>query len=178
MIHLGADSRSRIVSKGITAGNLQYTYRWLVSVHPKAKNCRNYTQCDSLLIGESCRSHSVPYIEVTNNSSRVEHEVTTSKVDDDQTLFIADNAELMKKPLLFGCQWLLPNSTAVASDGICNGTQTAGSNITRGISWLILDNLCRINYLTVIHHLFFRIGNNSTQVYSLSGYMMKISNNE
>ena len=87
MIHLGADSRSRIVSKGISAGYAQNTYRGLVSVHPKAKNCRNYTQCDSLLIGESCGAHTVPYIEVKNNSSRVEHEATTSKVDDDQLFY-------------------------------------------------------------------------------------------
>ncbi len=87
MVHLGRDSRSRIVSKGISAGRAQNTYRGLVSVHPKAKNCRNHTQCDSLLIGESCGAHTVPYIEVKNNSSRVEHEATTSKVDEDQLFY-------------------------------------------------------------------------------------------
>ncbi len=87
MIHLGADSRSRIVSKGISAGHAQNTYRGLVSVHPRAKGSRNYTQCDSLLIGEDCGAHTVPYIEVKNNSSRVEHEATTSKVDDDQLFY-------------------------------------------------------------------------------------------
>lgn len=87
MLHLGRNSRSRIVSKGISAGRAQNTYRGLVSVHPKAKGSRNYTQCDSLLIGNRCGAHTVPYIEVKNNSSRVEHEATTSKVDDDQLFY-------------------------------------------------------------------------------------------
>ncbi|SNS74767.1 Fe-S cluster assembly protein SufB [Tropicimonas sediminicola] len=87
MVHLGKNTRSRIVSKGISAGKAQNTYRGLVSVHPKAKESRNYTQCDSLLIGSTCGAHTVPYIEVKNNSSRVEHEATTSKVDDDQLFY-------------------------------------------------------------------------------------------
>ncbi|TCO72364.1 Fe-S cluster assembly protein SufB [Rhodovulum euryhalinum] len=87
MVHLGKNTRSRIVSKGISAGHAQNTYRGLVSMHPKAKNSRNYTQCDSLLIGSTCGAHTVPYIEVRNNSSRVEHEATTSKVDDDQLFY-------------------------------------------------------------------------------------------
>lgn len=87
MVHLGQGSKSRIVSKGISAGKAQNTYRGLVSVHPRASNCRNYTQCDSLLIGENCGAHTVPYIEVKNNTSRVEHEATTSKVDEDQLFY-------------------------------------------------------------------------------------------
>ena len=87
MIHLGKNTKSRIVSKGISAGKAQNTYRGLVSMHPKAKHSRNYTQCDSLLIGDKCGAHTVPYIEVKNNSSRVEHEATTSKVDDDQLFY-------------------------------------------------------------------------------------------
>ena len=87
MIHLGKNTRSRIVSKGISAGRAQNTYRGLVSMHPRATNSRNYTQCDSLLIGENCGAHTVPYIEVKNTSSRVEHEATTSKVDDDQLFY-------------------------------------------------------------------------------------------
>ncbi|PYF12969.1 iron-regulated ABC transporter membrane component SufB [Rhodobacter viridis] len=87
MVHLGKNTRSRIVSKGISAGQAQNTYRGLVSMHPRAKNSRNYTQCDSLLIGDKCGAHTVPYIEVKNNSSRVEHEATTSKVDDDQLFY-------------------------------------------------------------------------------------------
>ncbi|MGZ3216447.1 Fe-S cluster assembly protein SufB [Paracoccus sp. T5] len=87
MIHLGKNTRSRIVSKGISAGQAQNTYRGLVTMHPRATNSRNYTQCDSLLIGDKCGAHTVPYIEVKNSSSRVEHEATTSKVDDDQLFY-------------------------------------------------------------------------------------------
>lgn len=87
MIHLGTNTKSRIVSKGISAGKAQNIYRGLVSIHPKAKKSRNYTQCDSLLIGDKCGAHTVPYIEIKNNSARVEHEATTSKVDDDQLFY-------------------------------------------------------------------------------------------
>jgi len=87
MIHLGRNTRSRIVSKEISAGHAQNTYRGLVSIHPKATNSRNYTQCDSLLIGAGCGAHTVPYIEVKNNSAQVEHEATTSKVDEDQLFY-------------------------------------------------------------------------------------------
>ncbi|KFE33499.1 Fe-S cluster assembly protein SufB [Thioclava atlantica] len=87
MLHLGKNTRSRIVSKGISAGHAQNTYRGQVAMHPKATDSRNYTQCDSLLIGDKCGAHTVPYIEVKNNSSRVEHEATTSKVDDDQLFY-------------------------------------------------------------------------------------------
>lgn len=87
MIHLGKNTKSRIVSKGISAGKAQNTYRGQVSMHPKARDSRNYTQCDSLLIGDQCGAHTVPYIEVRNNSSRIEHEATTSKVDDDQLFY-------------------------------------------------------------------------------------------
>ena len=87
MIHLGKNTRSRIVSKGISAGKAQNTYRGLVTMHPRATNSRNFTQCDSLLIGDQCGAHTVPYIEVKNSSSRVEHEATTSKVDEDQLFY-------------------------------------------------------------------------------------------
>ena len=87
MIHLGKNTKSRIVSKGISAGKAQNTYRGLVSMHQKAKDARNFTQCDSLLIGDQCGAHTVPYIEVKNNSARVEHEATTSKVDDEQLFY-------------------------------------------------------------------------------------------
>jgi len=87
MIHLGKNTRSRIVSKGISAGRAQNTYRGLVSVHPKAVNARNHTQCDSLLIGGKCGAHTVPYIESRNPSARVEHEATTSKIAEDQLFY-------------------------------------------------------------------------------------------
>jgi len=87
MIHLGRNTRSRIISKGISAGKAQNTYRGLVSVHPKAANARNYTQCDSLLIGGKCGAHTVPYIEARNPTARIEHEATTSKIAEDQLFY-------------------------------------------------------------------------------------------
>jgi Fe-S cluster assembly protein SufB len=87
MIHLGANTRSRIISKGISAGKAQNTYRGLVSVHGKARNARNYTQCDSLLIGSDCGAHTVPYIESRNKTARIEHEATTSKIAEDQLFY-------------------------------------------------------------------------------------------
>jgi Fe-S cluster assembly protein SufB len=87
MIHLGKNTRSRIISKGISAGKAQNTYRGLVSVHGKAANARNFTQCDSLLIGHECGAHTVPYIESRNASARIEHEATTSKIAEDQLFY-------------------------------------------------------------------------------------------
>jgi Fe-S cluster assembly protein SufB len=87
MIHIGRDTSSTIISKGISAGRGQNTYRGLVRVQPRAHNARNHTQCDSLLIGDRCGAHTVPYIEVRNPSARVEHEATTSKISDDQLFY-------------------------------------------------------------------------------------------
>ncbi len=84
MIHLGRDTKSTIISKGISAGRSDASYRGLVRVGPRADNARNYTQCDSLLIGSKCGAHTFPYIESKNNSAVVEHEATTSKVSDEQ----------------------------------------------------------------------------------------------
>jgi Fe-S cluster assembly protein SufB len=87
MIHMGKNTSSTIISKGISAGRGQNTYRGLVKIQPKAQGARNYTQCDSLLIGDRCGAHTVPYIEVRNPSARVEHEATTSKISDDQMFY-------------------------------------------------------------------------------------------
>jgi len=87
MIHIGKNSSSTIISKGISAGRGQNTYRGLVRVQPRAEGARNYTQCDSLLIGDRCGAHTVPYIEVRNPSARVEHEATTSKISEDQMFY-------------------------------------------------------------------------------------------
>src|SRR3989338_4188636 len=87
MIHLGANTRSRIVAKGISAGKSTSTYRGLVSAHPKAKGARNFTQCDSLLIGKDCAAHTVPYIEARNGQSVFEHEATTTRLSDDQLFY-------------------------------------------------------------------------------------------
>jgi Fe-S cluster assembly protein SufB len=87
MIHLAPNTRSTIISKGISAGKSQNTYRGLVRINPKAEGARNYTQCDTLLIGDACGGHTVPYIEVRNQSARVEHEATASKISDDQLFY-------------------------------------------------------------------------------------------
>jgi Fe-S cluster assembly protein SufB len=87
MLHLGANTSSRIISKGIAAGHSQNTYRGLVSAHRKAKGARNFTNCDSLLIGDRCGAHTVPYIEAKNASSHFEHEATTSKISDDKLFY-------------------------------------------------------------------------------------------
>jgi Fe-S cluster assembly protein SufB len=87
MIHLGKNTSSKIIAKGISAGKSQSTYRGLVKMMPKAMGARNYTQCDSLLIGKECGAHTVPYIESRNKSAKIEHEATTSKIADDQLFY-------------------------------------------------------------------------------------------
>ncbi|MCM1517545.1 MAG: Fe-S cluster assembly protein SufB [Pseudoflavonifractor sp.] len=87
MIHLGRNTRSTIVSKGISAGHSQNSYRGLVKVAPKADGCRNYTQCDSLLLSSHCGAHTFPYIDVLNDTAVVEHEATTSKISEDQIFY-------------------------------------------------------------------------------------------
>jgi Fe-S cluster assembly protein SufB len=88
MIHLGKNTRSTIISKGIAAGKSNNSYRGLVKVMPKAEDSRNYTQCDSMLIGSDCSANTFPYIEVMNNSSAVEHEASTSKISEEQLFYL------------------------------------------------------------------------------------------
>jgi Fe-S cluster assembly protein SufB len=88
MIHVGANTTSTIVSKGISAGKAQNSYRGLVKVLPSAHNARNYTQCDSLLMGPDCAAHTFPYVEVKNPSAVVEHEATTSRIGEDQLFYL------------------------------------------------------------------------------------------
>ena len=87
MIHLGKNTRSTILSKGISAGHGNNTYRGLVKVLPRAAHARNYTQCDSMLLGSQCGAHTFPYIEVANSSSVVEHEASTQKISDEQLFY-------------------------------------------------------------------------------------------
>ncbi|HZD25263.1 MAG TPA: Fe-S cluster assembly protein SufB [Alphaproteobacteria bacterium] len=87
MIHIGRNTSSTIISKGISAGQSQNTYRGLVRMQPGAENARNYTQCDSLLVGDKCGAHTVPYIESRNPTARVEHEATTAKISEDQLFY-------------------------------------------------------------------------------------------
>jgi len=88
MIHVGRNTRSTIVSKGISAGHAQNTYRGLVKVLPSAEGARNYTQCDSLLMGDQCGAHTFPYVEVKNPTATVEHEATTSRIGEDQLFYL------------------------------------------------------------------------------------------
>ena len=87
MIHIGRNTRSTIISKGISAGHGQNTYRGLVKIQKGATNARNYSQCDSLLMGDQCGAHTFPYVEVKNSSSRLEHEASTSKIGEDQLFY-------------------------------------------------------------------------------------------
>jgi Fe-S cluster assembly protein SufB len=87
MIHIGKNSRSTIISKGISTGHGQNTYRGLVRVMKGAEGARNYSQCDSLLLGDECGAHTFPYLEVMNNTAQVEHEATTSKIGDEQLFY-------------------------------------------------------------------------------------------
>lgn len=87
MIHIGKNTRSTIISKGISAGRAENSYRGLVRVMPSAKGARNYTQCDSLLIGDQCGAHTFPYVEARERSARIEHEATTSKISEDQLFY-------------------------------------------------------------------------------------------
>ena len=87
MIHIGKNTRSTIISKGISARFAENCYRGLVRIAKTAENARNYTQCDSLLMGDKCGAHTFPYIEVKNSTATVEHEATTSKIGDDQLFY-------------------------------------------------------------------------------------------
>ncbi|MBQ2166882.1 MAG: SufD family Fe-S cluster assembly protein, partial [Bacteroidaceae bacterium] len=87
MIHIGKNTRSTIISKGISAGRSENSYRGLVRVGKKADNARNYSSCDSLLLGSLCGAHTFPYMDVQNNTATVEHEATTSKISEDQLLY-------------------------------------------------------------------------------------------
>jgi Fe-S cluster assembly protein SufB len=89
MVHVGKNTRSTIISKGISAGHSSNTYRGQVKVGPKAEGARNYSQCDSMLIGPHCSANTVPYINVANASAKVEHEATTSKIGEDQMFYFA-----------------------------------------------------------------------------------------
>ena len=87
MIHVGKNTKSTIISKGISAGRSHNSYRGLVKVHKNAANARNFSQCDSLLIGDRCGAHTFPYLEIEDKSAKVEHEATTSKIGEDQIFY-------------------------------------------------------------------------------------------
>ena len=106
MIHIGKNTKSTIISKGISAGYGQNTYRGLVKVLKGATGARNYSQCDSLLLGDKCGAHTFPYLEVMNNSSQVEHEASTSKIGEDQ-LFYCRQRGISPEDAVTLRQWFL-----------------------------------------------------------------------
>ena len=138
MIHLGANTRSRIISKGISAGKAQNTYRGLVSVYGKAKNARNYTQCDSLLIGGECGAHTVPYIESRNPTARIEHEATTSKIAEDQLFYCLAARHPAGRGGVADRQRLLQGSAAATADGIRGRSAEAGRHLSGRFCGLVM----------------------------------------
>jgi Fe-S cluster assembly protein SufB len=89
MVHIGKNTRSRIISKGISAGQSNNSYRGLVKIGQRAENARNYSQCDSMLIGAKCGANTFPYLQVQNNSAQVEHEATTSRIGEEQLFYFS-----------------------------------------------------------------------------------------
>ena len=134
MIHIGKNTRSTIVSKGISAGHGQNTYRGLVKILKSAVAARNYTQCDSLLIGDKCGAHTFPYIEVKNASARMEHEASTSKIGDDQTLLSAAARPAEGRCRFHDHQRLLQAGVPRAAHGVCRrGAETAEHQSGRSV---------------------------------------------
>lgn len=88
MVHLGQNTKSRIIAKGISAGHSKNTYRGLIKIGPKALNTQNYSQCDSLLLGKNSTANTFPYIEVQNSSTKIEHEASTSKIAEEQLFYL------------------------------------------------------------------------------------------
>ena len=118
MLHLGKNTTSRIISKGIAAGKSNNTYRGLVTAHRKATNARNFTNCDSLLIGDDCGAHTVPYIEAKNSSAVFEHEATTSKISEDMLFYCRQRGMSAEEATALGRQRLRQGRVAAAADGI------------------------------------------------------------
>ena len=127
MIHIGKNTRSTIVSKGISAGHGQNTYRGLVRIGKGADGARNYSQCDSLLIGDKCGAHTFPYIDVQNSTAQMEHEASTSKIGEDQLFYFQHARHLRRGRGRHDRQRLLQGSLPGAADGVRGrGPEAAG----------------------------------------------------
>ena len=131
MIHLGRNTTSRIISKGIAAGRSQNTYRGQVSAHRKATGARNFTNCDSLLIGDQCGAHTVPYIEAKNSSAQFEHEATTSKISDDQLFYCHAARAFGRGGDGADRQRLRPRRAAAIADGVRGRGAEADRDLAR-----------------------------------------------
>ena len=125
MIHIGKNTRSTIVSKGISAGHGQNTYRGLVKILKGAADARNYSQCDSLLLGDKCGAHTFPYIEVKNTTARVEHEASTSKIGEDQIFYCKQRGISTRRRREHDRQRLLQGGVPRAADGVRRGSAEA-----------------------------------------------------
>jgi len=99
MVHIGKNTKSTIISKGISTGHSSNSYRGLVKIMPQAENARNYSQCDSMLVGDECSAHTYPYIEVKNKSATLEHEATTSRISEDQIFYLQSRGLNMEKSI-------------------------------------------------------------------------------
>ena len=119
MIHIGKNTKSTIISKGISAGVSSNSYRGLVKVLPNSVNARNFSQCDSLLLGDTCGAHTFPYIEVGNKSSIVEHEATTSKIGEDQIFLLQPEGHLNRRCNWDDCEWLCKRGFKQTAHGVC-----------------------------------------------------------
>ncbi len=105
MIHIGKNTKSTIISKGISAGKSNNSYRGLVKVMPSAKGARNFSQCDSLLMGNECGAHTFPYIEIKDPTAQLEHEATTSKIGEDQIFYCNQRGIDIRKGNCSNCKW-------------------------------------------------------------------------
>ena len=119
MIHIGEGSRSTIISKGISAGRSQNCYRGLVRIQPGAENARNFTQCDSLLVGDRCGAHTVPYIVSRNPTAKIEHEATTSRISEDQLVLLSATRHQRRRCCLIDRKWVLQRGDEGIANGVC-----------------------------------------------------------
>ena len=133
MIHMGKHTRSTIVSKGISAGHGQNTYRGLVRIGKNAAHARNYSQCDSMLIGDKCGAHTFPYLEIKNTSARVEHEASTSKIGEDQIFYCRQRGISHRRRGQHDRQRLLQGSVPRAADGVRRRSAEAAERVARGL---------------------------------------------
>ena len=128
MIHIGKNTKSTVVSKGISAGHGQNTYRGMVKILKGATGARNYTQCDSLLIGDKCGAHTFPYIEVKNASARMEHEASTSKIGEDQIFYLQQRGISKEEAVSMIINGFCKAVFQRAADGVCRGSAEAAQH--------------------------------------------------
>ena len=120
MIHLGKNTKSKIISRGISAGKADNMYRGLVEIKNKASNSRNYTQCDSLLMGNKCKAHTIPYIKNNNSSSTIEHEATATKINEEQLYYCNQRGLDQEEAVSLIVNGFCKRSFTTTSYGICS----------------------------------------------------------